>query len=424
MLYKDPQIFRHNGVHHFANFIGELLKSPFAAHVNQECRQLMPVFNAASDLLQPVAANSNEHILLSTDGIAKTHRMTSTAYGSLMFNMPLIIEEGFSGMGARSFDLHNKRIHTAMMRAGLKNIVNVANLEPGGGDRKYNRMFGVGRFGFITVKYNDGAYPKSLVFPYMSAPRDIMKRDGAKALLRSSARVALWQNHDWFHNITAGAINSTITGVSESAPIMEMGHSHIKRAYQTNAFRNQGEISFGFFTSNTELEQWAMRIQREILRVLMRPADNPVYDDIKNYIKTFGNCGFASDNIKMDDPAITPSEYAGRILAGSLVRSAPYYHRDTQRALRGCIRACESKGHDAHDSLKAAFKKIYDGKWAKRALFGGGENYKKPETYAAHIKDMSASAIALAFQESSEALNHVARSGKMLSSAPAMNLSR
>ena len=400
MLYTEPKIFRKNGIKHFAKFIGEIMETPFSAHVNQECRQLMPTFGAASALLQPVAFGGLEEKLLTQGGITKTHRMTAMAYGSLMFNMPLILEEGFAGLGPRDTTYSCKPIMQALKRAELDNVQSVAYVEPGGGSRKTNRMFGVGRFGFITVQYDDGSdYAKALVFPYMTAPQEVFKQPGAKQLLKDSARIGFWQNHDWFHNITAGCINSRITGTTFDAPIHKAAQNRVSNAYQTNGFRNQGPISFGYFDSN--LERWAMRFQREVTAVLMRPTDNPVYKDILRYLKTMEQTGFAASKIKMSDPNLTSAEYAARILAGSLVRAAPQHHRDTQRTLRRCLSICDKSDHpEAKDGVKTAFDKIYSGGWAKSIIFGGGGIYERPEHYAAHFKDMSASAIRLAYTES------------------------
>ena len=409
MLYTEPQLFRCNGMPQFAQFLGALLEEPFSAHVNQECRQLMPIYGAASALLRPIAEGDLEHKVLTQGGIAKTHRMISTAYGSLMYNMPLILEEGFAGLEPNGYERSYTPLLNAMKRAGLDKVTSVAYLEPDGGSRKTNRMFGVGRFGFITIKYEDDSdFAKPLVFPYMSAPRDIMRREGAEQLLKDSARVAFWQNHDWFHNITAGAINKAITGTSPDSPMQQYGQELMSHAYHTNSFRNQGEISFGYFGS--DLEKWAMRIQREISAVLMRPAENPVYDDIQRYLKTFSETGLAGDKVVMNDPQLTSAEYTARVLAGSLVRAVPFYHRDTQRTLRRCISACDSAGHpEARESLQTAFEKIYNGKWAKQVIFGGGGYYADPQIYSTHINDMSASAVAIAFDEAKDSLQEYAK---------------
>ena len=414
--YNQAKIFRSKDRKKFADFIGHTLSQPFAAHIKSENKRLSALFDAASTALTPYAQNLTEQVILSREGITQAHAHAALSHGSLIFGMPLIIEEGFGGMKKGGFTKNYPTFKNDIL-GNIKGLQVAGYLEPDGGSSTNNRMFSVARFGFISLQIkNDDEIAKGIVFPYTAVPSAFFEVDGADEVLKAGAKLTGWANHDWFHNITAGLINTSITLTDERAPVNKFlsndwggllhqtktpyGDRRIPTAVKTSGFRNQGTIDAG---TNDGVEHWAMRQQKEILEVMLTNGPNPLQDDIDHYIQVLKDTNICAQKEKMKDPAISPAEYAVRMLVSNLVRAVDINHPVSLDAYLGCREAFIETGNDP-SIVMSVFNKIYNGKWASRVIFGDGYVDQCAQDYKDRILNMTAHSVTLSFKDSEQSL--------------------
>ncbi len=138
--YSVPMILRR-----WSGLSPTVLASRLTVIVVAEGQRLRPVFESAGAVLAPHAASEAERAVLDPAGLANAHKTAAQAHGVLMLSMLVMLEEGMQEISRA-----NERAFFMPLYDALgPDLRSAYNFEPEGGSTRTNRMFGVGRFGFI-----------------------------------------------------------------------------------------------------------------------------------------------------------------------------------------------------------------------------------------------------------------------------------